>query len=82
MKDLTRNQGDAPGFAELLTPKLVTVLRQGYGLPELRADAIAILTVAIVALPLSMAIAGGVLVLRFVGSRFRSDGADNLSEVA
>ncbi|MEI8179070.1 MAG: sodium-independent anion transporter, partial [Aestuariivirga sp.] len=44
-------------FAELFTPKLVTVLREGYTLKNLRADAIAGLTVAIVALPLSMAIA-------------------------
>jgi SulP family sulfate permease len=47
----------APTFAELFTPKLVTVLREGYGLAALRADAVAGLTVAIVALPLSMAIA-------------------------
>jgi SulP family sulfate permease len=47
----------APGFAELFTPKLVTVLREGYGLARLRKDAVAGLTVAIVALPLSMAIA-------------------------
>jgi SulP family sulfate permease len=40
-----------------LTPKLVTVLREGYGLSQLRADAIAGLTVAIVALPLAMALA-------------------------
>src|SRR5262245_3888057 len=46
-----------PTFAELFTPKLVTVLREGYGARDLRADAIAGLTVAIVALPLSMAIA-------------------------
>src|SRR5690606_18640518 len=39
------------------TPKLVTVLREGYGLSQLRADATAGLPVAIVALPLSMAIA-------------------------
>src|SRR4051812_10089343 len=46
-----------PSFAELSTPKLVTVLREGYGLRDFRADVIAGLTVAIVALPLSMAIA-------------------------
>ena len=46
-----------PTFAELYTPKLVTVLREGYGLKDLRADMIAGLTVAIVAVPLSMAIA-------------------------
>ncbi len=44
-------------FAELFTPKLVTVLREGYGWKDVRADAISGLTVAIVALPLSMAIA-------------------------
>lgn len=44
-------------FAELFTPKLATVLREGYALKDLRADAVAGLTVAIVALPLSMAIA-------------------------
>jgi SulP family sulfate permease len=47
----------APTFAELFTPKLVTILRERYGLGDLKADAIAGLTVAIVALPLSMAIA-------------------------
>jgi SulP family sulfate permease len=46
-----------PSFAGLFTPKLVTVLREGYGLAGLRADVVAGLTVAIVALPLSMAIA-------------------------
>lgn len=46
-----------PSFVELFTPKLVTVFREGYGWADLRADAIAGLTVAVVALPLSMAIA-------------------------
>src|SRR4030088_2352958 len=46
-----------PTFGELFTPKLVTILREGYDLSNLRSDAIAGLTVAIVALPLSMAIA-------------------------
>ena len=45
--------------AESFTPKLVTVWREGYGLADLRADVVAGLTVAIVALPLSMAIAIG-----------------------
>ena len=45
-----------PGW-HLFVPKLFTVLRQGYGLAALRADAIAGLTVAIVALPLAMALA-------------------------
>jgi SulP family sulfate permease len=79
-----------PDFAELYTPKLVTVLREGYGLAALRADAVAGLTVAIVALPLSMAIAiasgvsperglytavvGGFLVSLLGGSRFQIGG--------
>lgn len=77
-------------FAELFTPKLVTVLREGYGLKDLRADAIAGLTVAIVALPLSMAIAiacgvspdrglyaaivGEFVISAFGGSRFQVGG--------
>ncbi|MFN3845246.1 MAG: SulP family inorganic anion transporter [Paracoccaceae bacterium] len=77
-------------FAELFTPKLVTVLREGYGLLQLRSDAIAGLTVAIVALPLSMAIAiasgatpaqglftaivGGFIVSLLGGSRFQIGG--------
>lgn len=39
------------------TPKLVTTLREGYSLGDLRHDAVAGLTVAIVALPLSLALA-------------------------
>ncbi|MCK9542462.1 MAG: SulP family inorganic anion transporter [Novosphingobium sp.] len=39
------------------TPKLVTVLREGYSPDRLRRDAVAGLTVAIVALPLAMALA-------------------------
>ena len=77
-------------FADLFTPKLVTVLREGYGLADLRADALAGLTVAIVALPLSMAIAiasgatpqsglfaavvGGAFVSILGGSRFQIGG--------
>ena len=41
---------------EAFTPKLLTVVREGYRAPDLRADAIAGLTVAIVALPLAMAL--------------------------
>src|SRR5918995_2334696 len=79
-----------PSFAELFTPKLVTVLREGYGWTHLRADMVAGLTVAIVALPLSMAIAiasgvtpdrglytaivGGFLVSAWGGSRFQIGG--------
>jgi sulfate permease, SulP family len=42
-----------PTFAELYAPKLLTVLREGYRFADFRADVIAGLTVAIVALPLS-----------------------------
>ena len=48
-----------PSFAELYTPKPVTVFREGYTFANFRADLMAGLTVAIVALPLSMAIAIG-----------------------
>lgn len=77
-------------FADLYTPKLVTVLREGYDSTKLRGDLIAGLTVAIVALPLSMAIAiasgvspdrglytaivGGFLVSLLGGSRFQIGG--------
>lgn len=80
----------APSFVELFTPKLVTVLREGYSVANLRSDALAGLTVAIVALPLSMAIAiasgatpaqglytaivGGFLVSALGGSRFQIGG--------
>lgn len=79
-----------PGFRALFTPKLWTVLREGYGPAQFRADAVAGLTVAIVALPLSMAIAiasgatpaqglytaiiGGFLVSLLGGSRFQIGG--------
>ena len=49
----------SPTFAELFTPKLVTVFREGYSFANFRSDLMAGLTVAIVALPLSMAIAIG-----------------------
>lgn len=80
----------SPSFWELYTPKLVTVLREGYGSEAFRADLLAGLTVAIVALPLSLAIAvacgvsperglyaaifGGVLVSALGGSRFQIGG--------
>lgn len=41
---------------EAFTPKLITTLREGYGARDLRTDAVAGLTVAIVALPLAMAL--------------------------
>ena len=72
------------------TPKFLTVLKEGYGLPEIKADVLAGLTGAIVALPLSMAIAiasgvgperglyttiiGGFLVSALGGSRFQIGG--------
>lgn len=77
-------------FAEQFLPKLVTVWREGYRLADFRADAIAGLTVAIVALPLSIAIAiasgatpaqglytsiiGGFIIAAFGGSRFQIGG--------
>jgi SulP family sulfate permease len=44
-------------MADVILPKTISVFREGYGLARFRADALAGLTVAIVALPLSMAIA-------------------------
>jgi sulfate permease, SulP family len=80
----------SPTFLELYTPKLHTVLREQYGFRDFRADILAGLTVAIVALPLSMAIAiasgvspergiytsivGGFLVSALGGSRFQIGG--------
>lgn len=74
----------------LFIPKLVTVLREGYGAAEFRQDFIAGLTVAIVALPLSMALAiasgatpdkgiitavvAGFLISALGGSRFQIGG--------
>ncbi|TIM35620.1 MAG: SulP family inorganic anion transporter [Mesorhizobium sp.] len=84
------HQPAQPTFSELFTPKLATVLREGYTSEHFKADAIAGLTVAIVALPLSMAIAiasgvsperglytsiiGGFLVSALGGSRFQIGG--------
>jgi hypothetical protein len=48
---------DGSATAHLYRPKLITTLSEGYGLDRFRHDAMAALTVAIVALPLSMAIA-------------------------
>ncbi|WP_207382939.1 SulP family inorganic anion transporter [Pseudaestuariivita atlantica] len=77
-------------FSDLFLPKLITVLRDGYDLHAFKADAVAGLTVAVVALPLSMAIAiasgatpaqglytaiiGGFLVSALGGSRFQIGG--------
>jgi SulP family sulfate permease len=79
-----------PSFAELFTPKLVTVLSERYGFADLKADVLSGLTVAVVALPLSMAIAiasgvtpdrglytsifGGFIVSAIGGSRFQIGG--------
>ena len=52
----TRSPSASPVW-HLYVPKLVTILRQGYGPGDLRRDLLAGLTVAIVALPLSMALA-------------------------
>jgi SulP family sulfate permease len=48
---------DRRAYLRMFEPKLFTVLREGYSLSMLRGDAIAGLTVAIVALPLAMALA-------------------------
>jgi SulP family sulfate permease len=85
-----KRQIKPPTFAELFSPKLITVLREGYGPADFRADTMAGLTVAIVALPLSMAIAiasgvtpdrglytaviGGFIVSLLGGSRFQIGG--------
>lgn len=81
---------DGSATKHLIRPKLVTALFEGYRLDFLRQDAIAALTVAIVALPLSMAIAvasgvspargmytaivGGFLVSALSGSRYQIGG--------
>jgi SulP family sulfate permease len=86
MTDTAPGRNDRTEFL----PKLLTVWREGYGLADLRADALAGLTVAIVALPLSMAIAiasgvgperglytaivGGFLVSALGGSRYQIGG--------
>jgi|tagenome__1003787_1003787.scaffolds.fasta_scaffold20983166_3 SulP family sulfate permease len=81
---------DGSATAHLYRPKLATVLADGYGIGSFRKDAMAGVTVAIVALPLSMAIAvasgvspekglytaviGGFLVSALGGSRFQIGG--------
>src|SRR5688572_8500543 len=81
---------DGTATAHTYRPKLATVVAEGYGLDALRRDAVAGLTVAIVALPLSMAIAvasgvsperglytaiiGGFLVSALGGSRYQIGG--------
>jgi sulfate permease, SulP family len=81
---------DGSATAHHYRPKLITVLSEGYGLGSFRKDLLAALTVAIVALPLSMAIAvasgvsperglyaaviGGFLVSALGGSRYQIGG--------
>src|SRR5271155_4342943 len=81
---------DGSASAHIYRPKLITIFREGYGLDCFRKDLLAALTVAIVALPLSMAFAiasgvsperglytaivGGFLVSALGGSRFQIGG--------
>jgi sulfate permease, SulP family len=75
---------DGSATAHHYRPKLATVLSGGYDLRCFRKDMLAALTVAIVALPLSMAIAvasgvyaaviGGFLVSALGGSRYQIGG--------
>ncbi|MEQ1818478.1 MAG: SulP family inorganic anion transporter [Terricaulis sp.] len=81
---------DGAATSHLLQPKIIAALRDGYDLDTLRRDAVAGLTVAIVALPLSMAIAvasgvsperglftaivGGFVVSALSGSRYQIGG--------
>jgi SulP family sulfate permease len=89
MTEISARPAD-PSFLELFTPKLVTILREHYRVRDFKADVVAGLTVAIVALPLSMAIAiasgvtpdrglytaivGGFCVSALGGSRFQIGG--------
>lgn len=79
-----------PAASLAFMPKLISVLREGYGLSALGRDTLAGATVAVVALPLSMAIAiacglppetglvttvvGGLIVSATGGSRFQIGG--------
>src|SRR3984885_5052685 len=81
---------DGTATSQLFLPKLATVLGEGYSLDAFRKDSLAALTVAIVAVPLSMAIAlasgvspgrglytavvGGFCVSALSGSRFQIGG--------
>ncbi|HKD48372.1 MAG TPA: SulP family inorganic anion transporter [Rhizomicrobium sp.] len=81
---------DGTATAHLYRPKLMTIFGEGYGPDKFRKDVLAGLTVAIVALPLSMAIAvasgvsperglytsiiGGFLVSALGGSRYQIGG--------
>jgi SulP family sulfate permease len=81
---------DGSSTAHLYRPKLLTIFREGYGADAFHKDLLAALTVAIVALPLSMAFAiasgvsperglyaaivGGFLVSALGGSRYQIGG--------
>jgi SulP family sulfate permease len=81
---------DGSATVHLYRPKLITIFREGYSLDAFRHELLAALTVAIVALPLSMAFAiasgvtperglyaaivGGFLVSALGGSRFQIGG--------
>lgn len=81
---------DGSATAHLYRPKLLTILREGYSFDHFQRDVLAALTVAIVALPLSMAIAvasgvtperglytaiiGGLFVSALGGSRYQIGG--------
>lgn len=81
---------DGTATAHLFRPKLVTALSEGYDAVAFQKDALAALTVAVVALPLSMAIAvasgvsperglyssiiGGLIVSALGGSRYQIGG--------
>ncbi|MZR30009.1 SulP family inorganic anion transporter [Sneathiella litorea] len=87
---LSEDTSKRPFEWHLFVPKFYTVLRQGYSWTDLRHDAIAGLTVAIVALPLAMALAiasgatpdkglitaiiAGFLISALGGSRFQIGG--------
>jgi SulP family sulfate permease len=86
----SRVRMEGPERDFLFKPALISALKRGYGLADLRSDAIAGLTVAVVALPLSMALAiasgvpperglytaivGGFLISLLGGSRFQIGG--------
>lgn len=81
---------DGSATAHLYRPKLLTIIREGYSFDHFQRDVLAALTVAIVALPLSMAIAvasgvtperglytsiiGGFFVSALGGSRYQIGG--------
>jgi len=90
MSDFSRSAKSGSPAWRLFVPKLYTVLREGYRARDFRGDAVAGLTVAIVALPLAMALAiasgttpdkglvtaviAGFLISALGGSRFQIGG--------